>query len=312
VVALEAVVASEATPGAALRAALGASVALAVAEAPEAVEEQAEPDAPAEGPYGILLTVAYDGRPFAGFAAQRGQRTVAGELLDALRRLDPSIWEVRSASRTDTGVHAHGQRVAFDAMLNIPPKGWAHGPARHLPPEIAVRRAAIVRAGFTPRFHGRSKRYRYLVSTESVRNPFREGRAWRIPDMAHPAALDRARREAEDFVGHHDFAAFRSAADKRRVTERTLTGVTIEPLEGHPHLLAIDVRGQTFLHNMVRILVGTLVDVGREAQPPGTVKRALTSGRRQDAGVTAPPYGLYLEEALLEEEGTDAYPSTST
>jgi len=272
------------------------------------VEEPAEPDAP-DLPFGVLLTVAYDGGPFAGFAAQRSQRTVAGDLLDALRKLDPSIQELRSASRTDTGVHAHGQRVAFDAMLRIPPKGWAHGPGRHLPPEIAVRRAAIVPAGFTPRFHGRSKRYRYLVSMECVRSPFLEGRAWRLPDMAAPGALDRARREAEDLIGHHDFAAFRSAADRREVTERTLTDVTIAPLEGAPHLLAIDVRGQTFLHNMVRIIVGTLVDVGREAQPPGAVKRAFASKRRQDAGMTAPPHGLYLEEALLEDEGTNAYPS---
>lgn len=277
-------------------------------EVPQAVAEPAGPDAKMEGPFGILLTIAYDGRPFAGFAPQRGQRTVAGDLLDALRQLDPSITEVRGASRTDTGVHAHGQRVAFDAALSIPPKGWTHGPGRHLPPEIAVRRAAIVPAGFTPRFHGRSKRYRYLISTEAVRNPFLEGRAWRIPQLSDPAALERARREAADLVGHHDFAAFRSAADARQITERHLTSITIEPLEADPHVLAIDVCGHTFLHNMVRILVGTVVDVGRQYRPPGTARRALTSRLRKDAGVTAPPFGLYLEEALLEDEGTDAYP----
>ena len=111
----------------------------------------------------MLLTVAYDGRPFAGFVQQPGQRTVAGELLGALQALDPKVREIRGASRTDAGVHAHGQRVAFDAEAGIPMRGWVLGTARHLPPEIAVRRAAKVPEGFVPRFQNQGKRYRYLL-----------------------------------------------------------------------------------------------------------------------------------------------------
>src|SRR5512140_1763232 len=112
---------------------------------------------------GVLLTVAYDGRPFAGFAPQPAQRTVAGELLGALRTVDPAIREIRGASRTDAGVHARGQRVAFDSAATIPPRGWALAVTRHLPAEIAVRRAALVPEGFSPRFNNRGKRYRYLI-----------------------------------------------------------------------------------------------------------------------------------------------------
>src|SRR5689334_9947818 len=101
---------------------------------------------------GVLLSVAYDGGPFAGFAPQPSQRTIAGELLGALRALDPSVREVRGVSRTDAGVHARDQRVAFDTLTSIPPRGWVLGATRHLPREIAIRRAAYVPAGFTPRF----------------------------------------------------------------------------------------------------------------------------------------------------------------
>src|SRR5438874_736471 len=107
----------------------------------------ASPAAPAPPPRtGVLLSIAYDGRRFAGFARQPEQRTVAGELLGALQSIDPAIRDVRGASRTDAGVHAWDQRVAFDPSASIPPRGWVHGLARHLPEDIAVRRAARVPA----------------------------------------------------------------------------------------------------------------------------------------------------------------------
>ena len=101
---------------------------------------------------GILLTVAYDGSRFSGFARQPNARTIAGELLGAVQALDPAVRELRGASRTDAGVHARGQRVAFDSESGIPPRGRVLGTARHLPAEIAVVRAARVPAGFVPRF----------------------------------------------------------------------------------------------------------------------------------------------------------------
>jgi tRNA pseudouridine38-40 synthase len=257
---------------------------------------------------GVLLTVAYDGRPFAGFAHQPNQRTIAGELLGALRAVDPKIREIRGASRTDAGVHAHGQRVAFDTTASLPARGWVLAVTRHLPDEIAVRRAAFVDPGYSPRFASKGKRYRYLVLRDPVRDPFLEGRVWRAPGLDDHEAVLRAQREAALAIGTHDFAAFRSSADERANTVRTLRAVTVVEDPSDRRVLRVDVEGDAFLHNMVRILVGTIMDVARERLPEGTIARALVSGKRKDAGITAPAEGLYLEEVLLDEAGAEAWP----
>lgn len=261
---------------------------------------------------GILLTLAYDGGPFAGFAPQPGQRTIAGELLGALRAVDPAVRDIRGASRTDAGVHAHGQRVAFDTATDIPPKGWVLAVTRHLPDEIAVRRAAIVAPGFSPRFTNRGKRYRYVILRDPVRDPFLEGRAWRSPSFADAEAVARAQREARAALGTHDFAAFRSSADARTNTVRTVRAINLVQDPRDPRLLVVDLEGDAFLHNMVRILVGTIADVARGRLPEGAVARALASRDRRDAGITAPGEGLYLERVLLVDEGTSAWPPDTT
>lgn len=257
---------------------------------------------------GVLLTVAYDGRPFSGFAPQPGRRTVAGELLGALQAVDPKVGGLRGASRTDAGVHARGQRVAFDTALEIPARGWALGLARHLPAEIAVRRAAFVDEGFTPRFASRGKHYRYLILGDPARDPFLEGRAWRLAGFAGEEAIERARREASLAVGTHDFAAFRSSADERANTVRTLRSIDISPDPNDGRLYRVDVEGDAFLHNMVRILVGTVADAALGRLAPGAIARALVSRERKDAGITAPAEGLYLERVMLDDEGRDPWP----
>ena len=256
---------------------------------------------------GVLLTVAYDGRPFSGFVPQPGQRTVAGELLTALREVDPSIREIRGASRTDSGVHAYGQRVAFDPERDIPPRGWVLATTRHLPPEIAIRRAAVVPRGFTPRFESQRKHYRYVVFRDKLRDPFLEGRAWRIEGLDDDA-MARAATEAKLALGTHDFAAFRSSADQRVNTTRTIERFTIEVDVADPRLVRIDVEGTAFMHNMVRILVGTLMDVARKRREPGAITRALVSHQRGHLGITAPPDGLYLVSMTLSNEGTSPWP----
>lgn len=256
---------------------------------------------------GILLSVAYDGRPFAGFARQRDQRTVSGELLGALRAIDPAIREIRGASRTDAGVHARDQRVAFDTAAPLPPRGWVLATARHLPDEIVIRRAAVVRVGYSPRFESLRKRYRYLVLRDLVRDPFLIRRAWRVEGLTDDA-IERARAEVPAARGTHDFAAFRTSADERTSTVRTLYGIELSLDPADPRLVRIDVEGNAFLHNMVRILVGTLMDVARGQLAPGAIARALASLDRRDAGITAPPDGLYLEHIHLRDDGQDPWP----
>jgi tRNA pseudouridine38-40 synthase len=263
---------------------------------------------PVSGTPGILLSIAYDGRRFAGFARQPDQRTIAGELLGALQAVDPHIRDIRGCSRTDTGVHAWDQRVAFDPKLPIPPRGWALGLGRHLPEDIAVRRAAHVPAGFVPRFASVRKRYRYRLIGDPLRDPFLEGRAWRLPERIDDAALEALREEALPLLGTHDFAAFRSSADVRKHSTRTLFSIEPERDPSDARCVWINVEGNAFLHNMVRILVGTLVDVIRGRKPPGAAARALASLDRNDAGITAPPDGLVLDRVWLDNEGEDAWP----
>jgi len=239
----------------------------------------------------ILLTVAYDGGPFSGWAPQTNARTVAGELLGAIREIDPTVREVRGASRTDAGVHARGQLAAFDTLKPTPPKGWALGLAAHLPEEIGIRQAARAPLGCQPRHEAVRKHYRYHVLRDPLRDPFWVGRAWRL---SQPLDLDLARREAEALVGTHDFRAFRAAGDERVDTVRTIESVTLGELHDDPRVIAIDVVGNAFLYNMVRIIAGTLMDVARRRLPEGAVQRGLASKRRDDLGMTAPAQGLVL------------------
>ena len=242
--------------------------------------------------HSVLLTVAYDGRPFSGWAPQEGTRTVAGELLGAIQAMDPRVLEVRGASRTDAGVHARGQLAAFDPTRDIAPKGWALGLSQHLPGEIAIRQAALVPRGSQPRFSATRKRYRYLILRDPLRDPFWEGRALRF---SHQLDIHTMRAEAAFLVGVHDFAAFRSSSDERVDTVRTIEEVRVEHLAGDARVLAIDVVGTGFMHNMVRIIVGTLLDVARGQLAQGAIPRALAGGARAGLGMTAPAHGLYLE-----------------
>jgi tRNA pseudouridine38-40 synthase len=244
---------------------------------------------------GMLLEVAYDGTAFHGWASQKGVRTVEETVLGALVELDPKVRAVRGASRTDAGVHAEGQLAAFDTTRDIPPRGWVLGLNQHLPDDVAVRSACSVSPGFAPRFAARGKRYRYRVLVDPVRDPALSTRTWRVPDVDVAAVV----QEARAALGTHDFVAFRSSGDPRDNTVRTLSRVDVER-EAHPNVVAVVVEGNSFLYNMVRILVGTMIDVGRGRLEPGAIGRALESHDRGQAGTTAPPQGLVLEHVDIE------------
>ncbi len=250
----------------------------------------------------MLLTVAYDGRPYAGFAIQRNANTVAGELLTAIRHFDPEVAKLCVASRTDAGVHARAQKVAFDTSRNLPMRAWVLGLAKRLPESVVVREAMVAPLGFNPRYHCALKRYRYLLLRDRLHDPFLVGRAWRVGGLAEEAQVATLRAELDLARGTHDFAGFASARDERPHTERSLVDLAVTPMDADGRLLAVDVTGDGFLHNMVRILVGTVVDVGRGRLPPGAMTRAFESRDRRDAGVTAPPDGLYLEQIMLRSE----------
>ncbi|MDB4995475.1 MAG: tRNA pseudouridine synthase [Myxococcaceae bacterium] len=263
-----------------------------------------DPLARAAGPdlHGVLLQVAYDGTAFQGWATQKEGRTVEDTLRGAIAAFDPRASAPRGTSRTDSGVHAEAQMAAFDASRAIPSRGWVLALNQHLPDDVAVRAARPVEPGFNPRFHARGKRYRYRLVLDRVRDPRLRTQAWRI---GWPMDLERLEREAQAIVGEHDFGGFRSAQDPRQATVRTMTRVAVEPLEGR--VVSIVIEGNAFLYNMVRILVGTLVDVARGHLAEGTIKKTIASKDRRMAGTTAPAHGLTLEHVdLALPEGTGA------
>jgi tRNA pseudouridine38-40 synthase len=252
--------------------------------------------------FGILLTVAYDGRRFSGWARQSNARSVAGELEGAIAAIDPNASRTRGLSRTDAGVHAREQLAAFDTDKDITLRGWVLALSQHLPDEIAVVRAARVTPGFDARRFLTRKVYRYTVLHSLVRDPFLEGRAWRILERFNHSELHAV---AQALVGEHNFAAFRGAADTRTETVRQIFRIDVRPAHNDDRITLIDVEGDKFLYNMVRIIVGTLIDIGRERRPKDALLRALASHARTDLGITAPPDGLCLERVVMEQSDLD-------
>jgi tRNA pseudouridine38-40 synthase len=261
--------------------------------------------APEQELFGVLLTVAYDGEPFCGYAKQKNGRTIAGELEGAIATIDPKASTTRGVSRTDAGVHARGQLVAFDSTKDIGSRGWVLALNRELPREIAVVRAARTPARFEPRACVVSKTYVYRILESSIRDPLVDRQAWRVPYRLNHSLMS---SQAASLQGEHDFRAFRGAADTREETVRHIFRITLAPATHDSRILELTVSGNKFLYNMIRIIAGTLVDIGRGHLPPDTFERALSSGLRKDLGITAPPEGLTLQRIELEKAGEHPWP----
>lgn len=250
--------------------------------------------------FGVRLVIAYDGSDFCGFQVQPNQRSVQGALEDAVFSMLGERTRMRGAGRTDAGVHALGQVVAFDSIREISPRGWMQGLNRHLPDDIRVQSVAPCVPGYQPRFDALGKRYRYLIQLGEAKNPLMRLRAWQL---SKPPRLDVAlmREAAALLVGAHDFRAFRAADGVNENTLRTIWSIELsEGYAGDASSIAIDVHGSAFMKQMVRILSGTLVDVGRGRIPLARIPSLLgANAQRKDAGLTAPAHGLTLVHVEL-------------
>lgn len=259
--------------------------------------------------HGVLLTVAYNGTHFKGYAQQANGRTVAGELLGAIRSIDPHASDVRGASRTDSGVHAQDQKIAFDTARDITPRSWVLGLSQHCADDLSVMHAARVPLGYDPRRTARRKFYRYIVLRSPVRDALWRHRAWQVRDRLNH---ERMRTAAASLVGTHDFGAFRSSRDARTETVRTLLRVDVIESPVDSRCLWIEVEGDRFLYRMVRVIAGTLVDIGRGARDLGCIPKAFASHDRNDLGPTAPADGLYLQRIDLDVSSDDEWPNQSS
>jgi tRNA pseudouridine38-40 synthase len=252
------------------------------------------------------IVVEYDGTDFAGWQRQQGQRTVQQTLEDAIQQMLGETVFVRGASRTDAGVHADGQVASFALEGRIPAHGLLRGLNSVLPADVAIVDAAEIAERpdvdaaalapgtaasvrpFDARFSARGKVYRYTVWNHFVRSPRRARTAWHVRE---PLDLDAIRRAAAALVGEHDFRAFRASDCERRTTRRVVRQLSIDR---QGPVVSFEIEATAFLKNMVRIVIGTLIDVGRGRLAPDAVARMLESGDRAGGGMTAPAHGLTL------------------
>ncbi|MBL8625298.1 MAG: tRNA pseudouridine(38-40) synthase TruA [Myxococcales bacterium] len=237
----------------------------------------------------VRLTVEYDGTGLGGWQRQLNAPTVQGHLEAALSQLLATPTTVAGASRTDAGVHALGQVASFRTDRTTPLQGIRRGLNTLLPPQIAITEALDVDDRFHPRFSATGKHYRYLILCRPDRSPRWARWAWH---RRGPLDRDAMAAAAAALVGEHDYAAFRAAGCTARTTRRRIDAIELSSPE--PGLLAVDVQGNAFLRNMVRIIAGTLVDVGEGRLAATQVAEIIESLDRNRAGQTAPAQGLTL------------------
>ncbi len=243
----------------------------------------------------IRLVLEYDGTAYAGWQRQANGLSIQELVETALLKIVGEEVRLCSSGRTDAGVHARGMVAHFSTERRLPMEAYCAGVNRHLPADVAVLEASEAPDDFHARFSARGKWYRYTVQQGMVRTPLSARFSWHV---RKPLDLPAMRRAAALFVGLHDFAAFRGAGCSARTTEREVFSFEIA-LQGD--LLVFDVRGKGFLRHMVRIMVGTVVEVGMGVRPVEDVAGLLQRGCRTLAGRTAPPQGLCLMRVWYEE-----------
>jgi len=238
----------------------------------------------------IKLIIEYDGTNYAGWQVQTNGLAIQQVVENALEKILGSQVRIYSSGRTDAGVHAKGMVATFRTHRELPLSAFSDGVNCHLPHDIAVHAAEEAAPDFDPRRDAKGKHYRYTIMNTPRRSPLCRLYAWHLKGCLDVAAM---REAAMLMVGEKDFAAFRTSGCAARTTVRNIFSVEISR-EGE--FILIDVKGSGFLRNMVRIMVGTLVEVG-EGKTPIVAIPALFNGKKDaTAGMTAPPQGLSLIE----------------
>lgn len=240
----------------------------------------------------IKATLAYDGTHFSGYQVQPGKRTVQLEIESSLKRMHKGQdIRITASGRTDAGVHANGQVIHFDSPFDIPEANWPRALNALLPDDIYVKRVEKVNDHFHARFDVSLKEYRFKLLNRAQPDLFRRLYTVHIPEPLH---LGRMQEAANYIVGTHDFTSFCAANTSVVDKVRTVSLLEISPAEEDE--IHIRVAGNGFLYQMVRIIVGQLVTIGKGKAEPGIIQEIIEAKDRQKAFPTAPPQGLYLWE----------------
>ena len=236
------------------------------------------------------LILEYDGTSYAGWQRQPGLPTVQAALEDAIQKVTQTHIPVIGAGRTDAGVHALGQVVSFRSDKPLSPRDWRRALNAHLPADISVQAAESMPDDFHARYSAKTKQYEYRILNQLERPALERNRTWHIYG---PLNLDAMRQAAVCLIGKQDFASFQG-----HPTDTTDTICDLQRLDlvQEGSLVRIQFLGDRFLKQMVRAIVGTLVEIGQGKHPPQAMKEILDAKDRRAAGYTAPSQGLYLVE----------------
>lgn len=246
-----------------------------------------KPPAP-PGTRRFLLTISYDGTRYGGWQIQQNAISIQQRLEEALHKITGEPVRVTGASRTDAGVHALGQRAHFDTAARIPQDKYPFALNTCLPRDIRVLECSLVPGDFHARFDARSKCYTYRIYNAPHASALLGHLCAHVPVSLSLSAMEQS---LPALLGTHDFAAFQAAGGTAKTTVRTIREATLTR-EGP--WLTLHLRGNAFLYNMVRIIAGTLIQVGQGKLPPDVFAAALASGSRLSLGPTAPAQGLEL------------------
>lgn len=238
----------------------------------------------------ILLTISYNGEAYHGWQIQPNAVTIQEVIQDSLLKVLGKETAVSGCSRTDTGVHAKMFCCHLDCDDNIPPEAFLKGLNSVLPKDIAVFDAEVVDNNFHARFNAKGKTYIYNISNEGLKNPFLAPFVWQIE---RPLDIAKMNEFCSNIVGTHDFYGFSSSGRTVEDTVRTVTECTVF-MENN--LIKFKITADGFLYNMVRIIVGTAVEVSDGRLKPSCANEVFETKRRDKAGVTAPAQGLFLEK----------------
>jgi tRNA pseudouridine38-40 synthase len=243
----------------------------------------------ATGPERTLkLVISYDGTRYCGWETQKNGLAVQEVLEKAIEKITGEAVDLEGSGRTDAGVHALGQVASFKLEHRIPARKLLLALNATIPPDIAVLDACDAPAGFHARFAAVSKTYRYTILNDRVRRPLMLSQVFHFPQPLDAAAMHDA---AQAIVGTHDFRAFAKEADRKRSCVRTIFRASV--VRSGP-LVTLEVTGSGFLYNMIRIIAGTLIDVGLGKRPRDALAKLVMGGRRVHAGFTVPASGLCL------------------
>lgn len=242
----------------------------------------------------VKITIEYIGTAYAGWQKQEGEKTIQGEIEKALKKITGQDIEIFGSGRTDSGVHAFGQVANFMIDTKIPPDKIKFALNQKLPEDISIIDSRQVPDEFHSRFSAKSKTYVYRIQTGEVKRAFEKNRAYHV---YRALDIEKIKSASKEFLGEHDFSAFKTEGSSAKNFVRIIYAIDIRQ---DRDLVEIEISGNGFLYNMVRIIVGTLIEIGKGREYD--ISDILLQKNRQNAGPTAPAQGLYLKSVAYNQK----------